>query len=54
MSKYLHIALDNIFPDARIVDVGVNDGEKIVKHSHPTQKLEETAAVDILHGFLLL
>ena len=24
---YLHVALDDIFPDGRIVDIGVNDGE---------------------------
>ena len=52
MSKYLHIALDNIFPDSRIVDVGVSDGEKIVNHGHRTQKLEETAGVDLFFLFL--
>ena len=44
---YLHIALDDIFPDGRIVDIGVNDGENIVNHGHRTQKLEETTEVNM-------
>ena len=49
---YLHVALDNIFPDGRIVDIGVTYGENIVNNCHHAHKLEETAEVNML--FLLL
>ena len=45
-NQYLHVAFNDIFPDGRIVDIGVNDGEKIMNHCHRTQKLEEKAEVN--------
>ena len=44
---YLHVALDNIFPDGRIVDIGVAYGEQIMSHCHRTHKLEEPAEVSM-------